>query len=375
MTKPFCLLTILIGVLTTSPSAAWSAEPATDVQVALEKAFGLVKEAVTRGDVPGAVALVARDGKVLREEAYGLCDVENKVAFTPHTICWIASITKPVTVASTMKLVESGKLSLEDTVESFLPEFREQKGKEGRHHAITIRQLMSHSSGLLANPPTRPSFFFEQEFLGRNISEIAAAIAETPLQFQPGSQVLYSNAAPYVLARIVEIQSGKPFHRHVQETVLDPLGMHDTFFIIPPTEASRVAVVYRDTRGERTTFFRFDPSWRVVMTLPDGGLFSSPREVMKFLQAFLDDNGSILARESVRAMRTQQAPGWGLGWALEEGGLFTHTGSSGTAAWADPKTGVIGILFCQLQNNDRVQPIQKGFREMVQAAVAGSPPR
>jgi CubicO group peptidase (beta-lactamase class C family) len=111
------------------------------------------------------------------------------------------------------------------------------------------------------------------------------------------------------------------------------------------------------------------------MTLPDGGLFSSPREVMKFVQTFLDDNGSILARESVRAMRTQQAPGWGLGWALEEGGLFTHTGSSGTAAWADPKTGVIGILFCQLQNNDKVQPIQKGFREMVQAAVAGSPPR
>lgn len=368
--KSFCNVAAFTWALAVLQSATLSAQTTSDSQVALDNAFQLVQNAVAQGDVPGAIALVARQGRVVREKAYGLSDVENNVAFTPTTICWIASITKPVTVASALKLIEAGELGLDDNVDHHLPAFKGQKDKEGRHQTITIRQLMSHTSGLLANPPTRPSFFFEQEFLGRQIGEIAAAIAETPLQFQPGSQVLYSNAAPYVLARIIELKSGQAFARYVQEQILDPAGMRDTYFIIPPTEAHRVAVVYRDERDKRVTFFRFDPHWKVVMTLPDGGLFSSPREVMKFLQIFLDDNGTILARESVKAMRTQQAPGWGLGWGLEEGGLFTHSGSSGTTAWADPKTGVIGILFCQLQNNQKVLPLQRGFREAVQAAYA-----
>jgi CubicO group peptidase (beta-lactamase class C family) len=364
------MLAVVIWTATTLPSAVMSAERANENQVSLDDAFQLVQDAVARGDVPGAVALVARDGKVLREEAYGLCDAEHKVPFTPNTICWIASITKPITVASALKLVEAGQLGLADKIEDYLPEFKDQKDKSNRHQAITIRQLMSHTSGLVANPPTRPAFFFEQGFLARKIGDIAVLIAETPLQFDPGSQVLYSNAAPYVLARIIELQSGRPFHQHVQETILNPVGMKDTYFIIPPSEAPRVAVVYRDTRGERTTFFRFDPQWKIVMTLPDGGLFSSPREVMKFLQVFLENDGTILARESVEAMRTQQAPGWGLGWALDDDGVFSHSGSSGTAAWADPKTGTIGILFCQLQNNEKVLPLQGRFRELVRAATA-----
>jgi CubicO group peptidase (beta-lactamase class C family) len=151
--------------------------------------------------------------------------------------------------------------------------------------------------------------------------------------------------------------------------------MNDTYFIIPPKEASRVAVVYRDTAQGRVTFFRFDPDWKVTMTLPDGGLFSSPRQVMKFAQLFLDDNGTVLSRESVRAMRTRQTPGWGLGWELKEDGSFSHSGSSGTAAWADPKTGVIGILFFQLQNNDVVLPLQSKFQEAVRAAFADAPAR
>lgn len=336
----------------------------------LEAAFQVVEEAVRRGDVPGAVALVSEKGRGVREEAYGLCDVENKREFTPRTICWIASITKPVTVSAAMKLVEEGKLSLDDPIEKYLPEFKEQKDKEGRHWAITIRQIMSHTSGLVANPPTRPSFFFAQEFLGRKIAEMASEIAKTTIEFEPGSRVMYSNAAPYVLGRIIELRAGKPFHEYVQEVILEPAGMRDTYFIIPPKEAERTAVVYRDARGERVTFFRFDPSWKVSMTLPDGGLFSSPREIAKFLQVFLDDDGKVLSHETVKAMRTQQAKGWGLGWALEEDGVFTHSGSSGTTAWADPKAGVVGVLFCQIQSPDKVNPLQSRFRQAVREAYA-----
>jgi CubicO group peptidase (beta-lactamase class C family) len=258
------------------PAVSSAQEPA-----ALDAAFKLVQDAVAKGEVPGAVALVAKDGKVIREEAYGLADVENKTPMTPRTLCWIASITKPVTVAAAMKLVEAGKLSLDDPVEKHLPEFKDMVDRDGKHHAITIRQLMSHTSGIQSSPPSRPDFFFAPEFLERKISDIAPLIAKTPLQFQPGSKAQYSNAAPYVLGRIIEVAGGQPFHEHVRQTVLNPAGMRDPYFIIPPAEAARVAVVYRDTRGQRITFFRFDPQWKVTMTLPDGGLFSSPREIAK----------------------------------------------------------------------------------------------
>jgi CubicO group peptidase (beta-lactamase class C family) len=334
----------------------------------LAAAFELVESAVAKGDVPGAVALVTKGGKVIREEAYGLADVENKRPFTPQTLCWIASITKPVTVAAAMKLVDEGKLGLDDPVAKYLPEFGNLRDKEGAKHAITIRQLMSHTSGLQANPPTRPSFFFAQEFFGRKIGDIATAIAETPLQFTPGTKSQYSNAAPYVLGRIVELQAGKPFHEHVQQTILEPAGMRDSYFIIPQSAAARTAVVYRDTKDERVTFFRFDPEWKVTMTLPDGGLFSSPREVARFLQVFLDNDGSVLTKSSVRSMLTPQMAGWGLGWGLEDDGLFHHSGSSGVSTWADPQTGVVGVLFCQLQNPDKVTPLQNRFRDAVRAA-------
>jgi len=275
-----------------------------------------------------------------------------------------------VTAAAAMKLVESGKLSLDDAVEDYLPEFKDQKGAEGRHHKITIRHLMSHTSGIQPNPPSRPPFFFEAEWMSRKIAEIPPLIAQTTLEFPPGSKVHYSNAAPYVLGRIIELRSGQAFHEFVQQAVFKPAGMNDTYFIVPPAEASRAAVVYRDTQDSRVTFCRYDPAWNVTMTMPDGGLFSYPREIAKFVQLFLDDDGKVFSHDTVRSMLTRQAPGWGLGWALDDDGLFHHEGSSGTSAWADPKTGVVGVLFCQVQNPAKIDPLQARFREAVRAVLA-----
>jgi CubicO group peptidase (beta-lactamase class C family) len=341
-------------------------------QLSLDAAFRIVQDAVAADNIPGAIALVAQHGKIVREEAFGLSDIENKTPMRAQTLCWIASITKPVTAAAAMKLVESGQLGLDDPIEKFLPEFKEQKDREGHHPTITIRQLMSHTSGIQANPPTRPGFFFEAGWLSRQIREIPPLIAQTPLEFPAGSKLLYSNAAPYVLARIVELQSGQPFHEYVERAIFKPAGMNDTYFIVPPAEAPRVAVVYRDTRGERVVFCHFDPQWKVTMTMPDGGLFSYPREIMKLLQVFLNDDGRVLSHDTVRAMRTRQPGGWGLGWALEDDGLFHHFGSSGTSAWADPKTGVIGILFFQLQNSQKIDSLQVRFRAAVREVFANS---
>lgn len=336
----------------------------------LDKAFDVAKQSVVDGEVPGAIVQIFQNGELVRQEAFGFCDIENQKPMQTDTICWLASITKPITVAATMKLVEDGKLSLDDTVETFLPEFKDQIAEDGKHYSITIRQLMSHSSGIQPSPPSRPRDFFAQSWFGREIREIAPLIAKTKLKFKPGTNLLYSNAAPYVLARILELKTGKPFHQHVQEAVLDPLGMNETYFILPKPKADRYALVYRRSRGTEDVFFRFNSNWDINMTMPDGGLFAPPIDVAKFVQMFLDNDGSVLSQSSVQAMLTEQITGWGLGWEIDNDRLFKHTGSAGTLAWGDPKTGIVGILFFQIQDFDLIPKLREKYMAAVNEAFS-----
>jgi CubicO group peptidase (beta-lactamase class C family) len=356
----------IIGV--TTGTALARGQELTDARLA--PAFQLVEQAVARQEIPGALLLVAQHGKIVREETYGLSDVEHNIPFRTNTICWLASITKPVTVTAAMILVDQGKLALDAPIEKYLPEFKDQKAPDGRHYAATIRQLMSHNSGIPRNPPFRPKLFFEPVWLGRNLADVVHELASSQLEFVPGQKFQYSNGALYVLARIIEIQSGKSYRKFVEANVLQPLGMNETFFSIPAADAERIAVVYRNDKGQRTTFCRYDPGWKISMTMPDGGLFSTAGDVAKFTQMFLDNDGAILSRASANEMLTKQASGWGLGWELQPDGVFGHDGSSGTRVWADPKTGVVGILFTQMQDTARVDPLQNHVREAIRSAAA-----
>ena len=341
----------------------------------IEAAFRLVREAVERGDVPGATALVARGGKILRQEAYGLRDPEKQLPFTTNTLCWIASITKPVTVAAAMTLVDMGKLKLDDEVEKYLPEFREQTDTNGVHHAVTIRQLMSHTSGLVPNPPTRRSGWpiggpLDDSWLEQNLPDIVQTIARSRLRFKPGSKFEYSNSALFVLGRVIEVVSGKPYAAYTKERILEPLGMTDTHYVPPPAEAKRIAVIHARRDGQRETIFRFNPAVKIANTAPDGGLFSYPAQLVPFLQLFLDNDERVLSRRAAAEMLKPQSHGWGLGWSLSEG-VFLHEGSSGTLAWADPRTGVIGILFLQYRDQNKVdERLRQQFREAVRGAFA-----
>ncbi|QDU92618.1 serine hydrolase domain-containing protein [Lignipirellula cremea] len=340
----------------------------------LDVAFGVIKAAVADKKVPGAIGLVSQHGRILREEAHGHSDTRLQRRMTPRTLCWIASITKPVTVAAAMKLVDAGQLALDDPVEKYLPDFKKQTGPGGKHYPITIRQLMSHSSGIQSNPPLRPAFFFEADWYARDIDEVVHELAKTRLLFEPGARVAYSNAAPYLLARIIELRAGMRYDRFVQTAILDPLEMRDTYFAPPRSVASRMAeVVRREDDRDDTVFFRFDPAWQIKMAMPDGGLFSTPADVVKFTQMFIRNDGKVLSQESVRTMLTEQASGWGLGWALNQDGSFYHTGSSGTLTWGNPHTGVAGALFCQIQDyktkGHESLKLRDQFREAVDTAT------
>jgi CubicO group peptidase (beta-lactamase class C family) len=343
--------------------------------VSLDSAFRLVRDAVEKKEVPGAIALVARDGKILRHEALGLRDIENQLPFTTNTLCWIASITKPVTVAAAMTLVDAGKLGLDDPVEKYLPEFREQTDTNGAHHVLTIRQLMSHTSGLVPNPPRRRSGWpmggpLDDFWLQQNLPEIVRTIARSQLRFKPGSKFEYSNSSLFVLGRVIEVLSGQPYATYVREKILEPLGMSDTHYAPPARQAERVAKIYAQRDGRRETIFQFNPAIRISNPAPDGGLFSYPAQFVPFLQMFLNNDGRVLSRGSVKDMLTEQPHGWGLGWSLQDS-VFMHEGSSGTVAWADPKTGVIGILFLQYRDQNKAdERLRKEFRAAVQKASA-----
>jgi CubicO group peptidase (beta-lactamase class C family) len=344
-------------------------------QAALEPAFRIVRQAVEKDEVPGAIALVARRGTILRHEAIGWSDPLERIPFTTNTLCWIASITKPVTVASAMVLIDQGKLALDDPIDKFLPEFKEQTDAEGKHHVVTVRQIMTHTSGLPVNPPTRRSGWpiggaLDSSWLQKDWDEIMHDTALTPLRFVPGSKVEYSNGAFFVLGRVVERVSGRPFAAHVKQAILDPLGMYDTYFAPPRTTSQRVSPVYAETEGKRSMIFRFNPKLKIVNTAPDGGLFSHPEQIAKFAQMFLDNDGRVLSKDTVKEMLREQRPGRGLGWALEDG-AFMHEGSSGTLVWGDPKTGVVGALFLQFRDQkDASTRVRKEFRAAVQKAFA-----
>jgi CubicO group peptidase (beta-lactamase class C family) len=317
-------------------SIAFAASPQTS-SVEFDPAFRLVRDAVAKHEVPGAVALVARGGKIIRQEAYGLRDIENQLPFTTNTLCWIASITKPVTVAAAMTLVDSGKLALDEPVENYLPEFREQKDTNGLHHVFTIRQVMSHTSGLVPNPPTRRSGWpiggpLDDFWLQQELPNIVQTIARSTLRFEPGSKFEYSNSALFVLGRVIEVVAGKPYAAYVKEKILEPLGMTDTHYAPPATEAKRIAVIYGQRDGKRETIFRFNPAVKISNTAPDGGLFSYPAQLVPFLQMFLRNDGRVLSQPAVTEMLKKQPQEWGLGWSLQDG-LFLHEGSSGTLAW------------------------------------------
>lgn len=360
----------MLRLTTALAITVWLADDTLADDQPLSAAIHIIEDAVTAGDIPGAAVLIMRDGDVLAESAFGTCDEETGRPFETDTICWIASLTKPVTATAAMTLVDKGLLDLDDPVEKYLPEFRAQTTAGGRHFPVTIRQLMCHASGIQASVPLRPRNFFEQPWYRRTLAEVAAAIAETELVFEPGERAQYSNAAPYVLGRIIELQARRPFGDYVRETVLEPLGMSETGFAIPNEKMDRAATVLRRRDGMTDVFCRFDPEWEVTMTMPDGGLFSTTRDIARFAESFLDGRNVVLSDESIEEMLTRQSDGYGLGWILDAEGQFSHWGSSGTRVWGDRRTRLVGVVFFQIQDQRRVDEFQGRFREAVTAATA-----
>jgi len=233
----------------------------------LQRVDAVIDGYITRGEIAGSVALVARKGKIVHFKAQGVSDISTRKPMTKDAIFRLASMTKPIASLAVMILHEEGKFLLDDPVSKFLPEFAGMKVAvpNGPHERtaggyrlvpaerpITIRHLLSHTSGLASGTSGVTIADYQALSAKRTpastIADYTAALAKLPLTFQPGTAWEYSPSVD-VLGRVVEVVSGKPFDQFLRQRILDPLGMKDTWFYLPDDRLDRLVTAYRKNDG------------------------------------------------------------------------------------------------------------------------------
>jgi CubicO group peptidase (beta-lactamase class C family) len=359
---------------------------ATDLDSALlAKIPARMQEFVDQGKAAGIVTLVIRHGHTASLQAVGYQDREAKTPMRADTLFQIMSITKPMTCAALMTLVDDGRVALIDPVEKYLPEFKDVTlAREAASttaaagttvdtplkpsRPITLLDLMTHTSGVVN---TMPRDFKRGE---HTLAEQAEAVAKIPLQFEPGSKWRYSSMGMVILGRIIEVVSGKPYEQFMQERILTPLEMKNTWFFLPADQESRLAAAYTDKNGTLVRFEgdRFHRGAKAPM--PDAGLYSTATDVSRFFQMMLNHgvlNGRrILSPAAVETMTTVQTgdlktgffpgAGFGLGLAVVHEpigtyrynslGSYGHGGGFRTYGWVDPSKDLVGVFMCQRTN-------------------------
>ena len=289
-----------------------------------------------RGALAGAVVLVADNDRIREITPVGYADVAARQPMRENTYFWIASQTKPITGTLLMMLVDEGQLSLADPVEKYLPEFKTQMvivEQDATHRLlrppqrpVTITDLMSHTSGLPF------SVAAERPVLGNvSLQTAAAAYAMAPLEHEPGSKYLYSNAGINAAGRIIEIVAGQPFQEFLAERLLRPLGMADTTFWPTAGQVARLPKVYKpnadQTAYEETPIVHFAYPLESAPRHPSpgGGLFSSARDCGRFCQMILNrgtfEGRRYLSEAAVATMTSRQTPAqltesYGIGWQV-----------------------------------------------------------
>ncbi len=333
-----------------------------------------MKEFVDAGKTAGVVTLVARHGHVAALDAVGFQDLESKTPMRTDTLFRLASVTKPVTCAGIMILVDEGRVSLIDPVEKYLSEFKGLKlnpcgtlagyscSSVQPSRPVNILDLMTHTSGLPGSasdrePPT-------------TLAERVAAVSHATLLFEPGTAWNYSNIGIAALGRVIEVVTGQPYDRFLAERIFQPLGMKDTYFFVPADKAGRVASVYT---YEATGLKKVNMA-QPKFPAPEGGLFSTAADMAIFHQMLLEKgtlNGQrILSAAAVETMTTSYtgtmkagfAPGVGHGFGFEvvreplgtyrynSIGSFVKGGAYRTYGWVDPAKDLVGIIFMQRTN-------------------------
>ena len=383
---------------------------------ALDRIAPTLQPLVDSGKLSGLYMVVARHGRIGYERTLGWMDVAHRRPMRRDAIFRIYSMTKPVTAVGLLRLVDAGRVSLDDPVSKYIPAFADVKVFAGGtadapilrapDSPITVRQLLNHTSGLpygLTPGPVDTIFTRAQLYRAdRSLEEFADSLAKIPLLFSPGTAWSYSSGLD-VAGRVIEVASGQPLDRFLKEQVFRPLGMRDTGFRIRPDMRGRLATVYEP--GPDGTLQPLGPDRLMAMFEPgarffwgSGGLLTTPDDFLRFAQMLLNggtfDGVRILKPETVALMTHNTVPaeltpissgalrdptyGFGLGVAVKVDtagatrpgpvGIFRWSGYLGTYFWVDPKNDLIAMIWTQLSPGSRYR-IDETFQRLVYSAL------
>jgi CubicO group peptidase (beta-lactamase class C family) len=356
-----------------------------------------LRQYIAAKEIAGAVTLVATPDRVIHLDATGNADTAAGEAMRTDAIFWIASMSKPILAALLMMLQDEGLLSVDDPVEKYLPEFKGLKTADGKPALVTIRHLLTHTSGMgeITGAQARDS---------KTLAAVLPLYVAKPVAFVPGSKWDYCQSGINTGGRIAEVVTGVPLEKLLKQRIFDPLGMKDTTFYLTEKQLPRVAKSYRRTpKGDlEATEIKFlngkSPTSVDRFPAPNGGLFSTASDYARFCQMVLRggelDGKRYLKPETFKLMTTIQTGdlktgftdgnGWGLGWCVvrePQGitgilspGTFGHGGAYGTQAWIDPGTKRVYILMVQRANfpNSDASEVRRGFQEAATAALSNS---
>jgi CubicO group peptidase (beta-lactamase class C family) len=363
---------------------------------------------VDQGKTAGIQTIIARKGKIVHFDQVGKLDLDTGSDIASDSLFRIYSMTKPVATTAAMLLFEEGKLLLDDPVEKYLPAFRDKKVLVNGElvpatHPLTIRELMSHTGGLtygiFGNSPIdqqyRDAMFGKDNTFDfrsiannatpesklKNLNDLVTAIGPIPLQYQPGTQWVYSLSVD-ILGAIIETISGQALDTFMNERLFQPLGMKDTFFEVPKNKLNRFGTLHTiDQSGELIVVDRpesSDYSNNVSFLSAGGGLVSTAIDYIRYAQMMLNGgelNGvRILSPTTIDLMLRNQltydqqlkydprpgiagTTGFGLGFGLKteapktasgSKGNFRWAGIGGTDFWCDPKEDLTAIVLMQM---------------------------
>ncbi|MGA8072342.1 MAG: exo-beta-N-acetylmuramidase NamZ domain-containing protein [Candidatus Acidiferrales bacterium] len=383
---PSILRILIAAIFIAAITAASSRGQSNPGSLDLSALDSILQSAVEHDEIPGAVLLVEHHGKVVYEKAAGMrALMPAREAMTTDTIFDIASLTKVVATApSVMKLVEEGKLRLDDPVSRYLPDFTS-NGKD----QITIRMLLTHTGGLAPDPP------LDWAHVGK--LALFAEINQEELDAPPGMRFIYSDTGFIVLGELVEKISGIRLDEYARRNVFEPLRMQETRFLPPAEWLPRIAPT-EDVGSGAYVLLRgtvHDPSASFLGGVAgNAGVFSTASDLEKFCAMVLSggrvpgaDGERILSEASIKKMTSPQSPAWipavrGLGWDIDSQyssprgeffpiGSFGHTGFTGTSIWIDPASETFVILLANSVHPYRRPPISS-LRSKVASAVAAA---
>ena len=407
---------VAVATLTTRPRAA------EDLPMASPESVGMSSERLARVDeyfqrfidddqIAGAVALVARHGKVVHHTAVGWKHKEANLPMTTDAIFTLMSMTKPIVSAGLMMLFEEGRFRLDDPIADWIPEYAdhmviEREGPSQRRVAearpVTIRHVLTHTSGLTLSPNNAGLSEADRRHVTNDgepiatIGERVARAARIPGAFHPGDYWQYGSSTDYV-AVLVEKISGMPIDAFLKERIFEPLGMEDTFYNVPREKVARVAAVYRGGRDGQLMLTRA-PEFREPTTYFPGvaGLNGTTADYFRFAQMIAGggelDGVRLLGRMTVDLMISNhtadkdiyiRGPGYGFGLGFGvlvdptqsfdalSPGSYGWGGAYGTLYWADPAEDLIGLMFIQLPGHGPLN-IRQRFTNVVTQAVVDS---